>query len=421
MDYNAHMNYEHLAHKSILLLGKTRSLAHAEFETLLSIHSIELKTSWDDNVAMIVEGRMMNPFEQEESARLYEERGMKSVQINEIEKWLCQSIEPNRLLMSLKLSRNQERLVDFIKNPYITDELFYKLLKLYDWRGEGLFDNDSNRDVTAAIIGRFYLDIERNHNVQYAMSGLAHLIEKYGTRELINAIAELSPIAKEIQNPHDRSLSGVLDAISLHTESDEKILAKMISQRAHLIARREPLALEEELLALEDESINLILAQNPTLSLYGIDRLESSYPECIASYHTLDKQRFEKLLKSYAASLARNSHLTLQMQEQLMALQNDEVNENLSRNSVIKHHYLEELFMSNCYDAALASNTSLQHELLEKLYMRGKSDVLKALAANTSTPIEILYQLSLDQRFERIVKTNESFGHHIQTTNLGWN
>ncbi|MDD3596821.1 MAG: hypothetical protein PHE23_10380, partial [Sulfuricurvum sp.] len=192
------MNYEQFSGRSVLLLGKTRALNTEEFDTLLKLHKIERVSSYNDEVALIIEGRMMNPYEQEESARLYEMQNCPIVELSGVEEWLCRSIEPNRLLMSLKLSRNQERLVDFLQNPYITDELFFKLLKLYDWRNEGLFDNDTNRDVTASIIGRFYEDLDRNHNVQYAMSGLAHLIELYGNAELIEAIAELAPIAREI-------------------------------------------------------------------------------------------------------------------------------------------------------------------------------------------------------------------------------
>ena len=68
---------------------------------------------------------MMNPLEQNESERLYAQGAAPIVGIDDIEEWLCRSIVPNRLLMSLKLSRDQERLVDFLQNPYITDELFW--------------------------------------------------------------------------------------------------------------------------------------------------------------------------------------------------------------------------------------------------------------------------------------------------------
>lgn len=420
MDYNTRMNYEEYAGKSVLLLGKTRSLNGVEFETLLKLHAMNAVKSFDDTVALIIEGKMMNPLELQESTRLYESHTVPIVDIGAIEKWLCGSIEPNRLLMSLKLSRDQDRLVDFLQNPYISDELFFKLLKLYDWQGEGLFDNDENRNVTAAIIGRFYQDLERNHNVQYAMSGLAHLVEKYGTCELITAISELSPIAKELKNPNESSLKGVLDAMALHSATSESLLRVLLKERAYLLAHREPLALEQELLALRDETIGRSLAQNSTLSSSGADLLEQKYPELIASFYPLDEVRFERLTGN-AVALALNNTLTASMQERLMEMKDEAVFSALAQNTVLSLEHLETLFSLNRYAVELASNTSLASQHLEALYQTAEPEILKALASNTSTPVEILYQLSLDQRTERAVKTNPAFGKHIQTYNLGWN
>lgn len=420
MDYNTRMNYEEYAGKSVLLLGKTRSLNGVEFETLLKLHAINAVKSFDDTVALIIEGKMMNPLELQESTRLYESHTVPIVDIGAIEKWLCGSIEPNRLLMSLKLSRDQDRLVDFLQNPYISDELFFKLLKLYDWQGEGLFDNDENRNVTAAIIGRFYQDLERNHNVQYAMSGLAHLVEKYGTRELITAISELSPIAKELKNSNESSLKGVLDAMALHSATSESLLRVLLKERAYLLAHREPLALEQELLALDDEMIGRSLAQNRTLSPSGADFLEQKYPELIASFYPLDEVRFERLTGN-AVALASNNTLTESMQERLMEMKDEAVFSALAQNTVLSLEHLETLFALNRYAVELASNTSLASQHLEALYQTSEPEILKALASNTSTPVEILYQLSLDQCTERAVKTNPAFGKHIQTYNLGWN
>ncbi len=414
------MNYEALSGKSILLLGKTRALNSEEFDTLLKLHKITRVGSYRDEVVLIIEGRMMNPYEQSESARLYEIGNVPIVELASVEEWLCRSIEPNRLLMSLKLSRNQERLVDFLQNPYITDELFFKLLKLYDWQNEGLFDNDTNRDVTASIIGRFYADLDRNHNVQYAMSGLAHLIERYGNSELINAIVELSPIANEIKNPKDRSLNGVLDAIALHPDTQESILRLLLEERAILLAHREPLGLESDLLALQNEEVNSLLAQNTTLSREGALQLESAYPDLIASKTLLDEDLFGRLLEQYAVDLAANPSITPSMQEKLYALDDKRVLETLAANSITVPEILDHLFESGQFSASLAFNPSLSPDKLELLAASSDAEVLVALAANTATPIEVLYQLSLDRRFERAVKTNPTFGKHIQTHNIGW-
>lgn len=420
MDYNAAMNFQEIIGKSVLLLGKTRSLSQGEFETLLTLHRIELTRKWDEKCALIIEGRLMNPLEQQESAELYERRAAEIVEINGVEEWLCRSIEPNRLLMSLKLSNDQQRLVDFLQNPYIGDELFYKLLKLYDWENEGLFDNDRNRDVTASIIGRFYKDLGRNHNVQYAMSGLAHLIERYGERELIDAISDLPPIRKELKSPGDRSLAGVLDAMAIHPETDERILRLLLGSRASVLAQRVPLSLENLLMGLKEEAVLRLLASNPSLSPEGGEVLEKQYPELIAAAAVLDEERFNRLLQEHAAALATNPTLNISMQERLYQSGEREVHQGLAKNASVAEPLLRQLYEEGECPLELASNPSLPDPFIRELYTKGEKEILSAIALNPSAPVEILYQLSLDQRFERSVKTNPAYGKHIQTHNIGW-
>jgi hypothetical protein len=418
MDYNVRMNYGDLNGKSVLLLGKTRSLNTEEFETLLKLHGIALCKVYEEGVALIIEGRMMNPLESQEAERLYEINAAPIVSLDPIEKWLCSSIEPNRLLMSLKLSRDQERLVDFIQNPYITDELFFKLLKLYDWKGEGFFDNDSNRDVTAAIIGRFYKDLARNHNVQYAMSGLAHLIERYGNGDLIRAIAELAPLSREIKHPQNSSLEGVLDAIALHPDTPEPILRALMAQRSELLVHRVPLSLEVELV--KEEKLHPLLAQNESLSYEGALLLEAKQGPILAAHIGLNNERFDRFFTAYPVELASNPTLTEIMQEKLMGMENKEVYCALASNAGLGSQWCRYLYDLGEYSTQLAANPSLPCDLLEKLYQSGNPAVLGAIASNPATSIDILYQLSLDRRYERSVKTNPTFGNHIQTHNIGW-
>jgi len=420
MEYNAQMNYDELFGRSILLLGKPRALNFDEFETLLRLHNITLCPKYVDGIALVIEGKLMNPLEQDESIRLYEQGVVPIVAIESVEQWLCGSIEPNRLLMSLKLSRDQERLVDFIQNRYISDELFFKLLKLYDWQGEGLFDNDTNRNVTAALISRFYKDIERNHNVQYAMSGLAHLIQKYGTTQLIDAISELSPIAKEFKHSSDRTLAGVLDAMALHPHTSDRLLRMLIGDRAQLLARKVPLTLEKELLALKNETIDQLLACNESLSIIGADTLETTHPELIAQSFPLTQERFERLLQKCPHALASNLALSLGMQQTLMELNDESINQGLSANGSINSNLLAQLYESGRYNTQIAGNTAVTSQQCEALWTSNDPAILNALAANVSTPVEILYQLALDSRYDRSVKTNAAFGKHIQIHNIGW-
>ena len=67
---------------------------------------------------------------------------------------------------------------------------------MYSWSGEDFVENDDNRDVSAALILRFYKNIERNHNVQYATLGLMHLLLQTHKQELVELIAGLEPVQK---------------------------------------------------------------------------------------------------------------------------------------------------------------------------------------------------------------------------------
>ena len=67
---------------------------------------------------------------------------------------------------------------------------------------------------------------------------------------------------------------------------------------------------------------------------------------------------------------------------------------------------------------ALYENSATPQAILTQAYENPHYH--EALAKNENTPVEILYQLQLDSRYERYVKTNAGFGKHIQSENIGW-
>jgi hypothetical protein len=252
------------------------------------------------------------------------------------------------------------------------------------------------------------------------MSGLAHLIQKYGTTQLIDVISELSPIAKELKHPSDRTLAGVLDAMAVHPLTSDALLRMLIGDRAPLLARKVPLTLEVELLALNNETINQLLACNESLSILGADTLETTHPELIAQSFPLTQERFERLLQKCPHALASNLTLSVGMQQTLMELKDESINQGLSANGSINSNLLAQLYESGRYNTQIAGNTAVTSQQCEALWMSNDPAILNALAANVSTPVEILYQLALDSRYDRSVKTNAAFGKHIQIHNIGW-
>ncbi len=389
------MNLKELQSRSILLFGKSRAFSIDEFESQLKFHKIKLLREFSEDVALVVDGKMMTPYEQNESDMLYETKSneLEFVSIDVLEKELAKHIDSNTLLMSLKLSRNKERLKSFIQNSMIDDELFFKLLKMYSWSGEDFFENDDNRDVSAAIILRFYKNIERNHNVQYATTGILHLAQQTKSTELLKVISLLEPIKF-----HPK----IECAIAMSPYCDEEMQERFF-KKAKNPKILEALALNENL--------------KPALAIEFLK--DEDLGKNVAKSIKLTDELFE-LCKEQKTALALNETLTPKMQEELLGLEDEEVCYALSLNDNLDKKILNSLLQSTNKNilSSIYANKATPVKILEDAYKNGK--YYEELAKNENTPIEILYQLQLDSRYERFVKTNAGFGRHIQIENIGW-
>mgnify|MGYP006921596557 CR=1 FL=1 len=450
------MNLKKLEDKSILLFGKSRAFNMEEFRSQLKFHKIKLLDEFDKSVVLVVDGKMMTPYEQNESEELYKNRDaeLEFIEIDTLEKELAKHIDADTLLMSLKLSRDKERLKSFIKNSMIDDELFFKLLKMYSWRGEDFFENDDNRDVSAAIILRFYKNIERNHNVQYATSGLTHLIVQTNSEKLIEAISLLEPLQTSFDKEKNSANRNILSAIAAHVNTPKSVLKSFVkkpdSHIKTLIAMRTNCDedMQEILYNSSDKAVKEALSYNHNLSRSVIERFlqNGEFVKNIARYIKLDDELFELFFHDYSIRLSMNETLTPKMQERLLFLHVEEIMVNLATNTnidikvvgqllqedskdilaalyenpVTPQEKLEEAFKDSKNHLSLANNESTPKHILRRLGESFDTEILKALAANPSTPVETLYQLHLDSRLARAVKENPSFGRYIQQENIGW-
>ena len=449
------MNLDMLKNKTILLLGKTRALDKNEFVSQLKHHNITCVDTYVNEVVCIVEGRMLNPIEQEDMDRLYRENAAYFMMLGDLERDLCEQIEPDKLHMSLKLSGDEDRLLSFLQNNFITDELFLRLLSLYDWKGENFFENDENRDTTAALIKRFYKDIEKNHNVQYATTGLLHLIIQTDNQGLLDTISNLEPIKSALRDETiENGTYKILQAIALHPKTSSSVVKMFIKHapvqiKAQISARPDLSSQFQEHLhkdksALIDECLAKNSALNHALAKEMI--AESKYVEDIALFIELDEKLFGVLLEAEADYLALNPSLSAEMIEQLFSLNEKSTLIGLSKNSALQEEDYERLYTMHDEEIhqALALNAKVSVQMLKKLYEKGLThtaiaantntptdilhelsstedeEIMTALSKNTSTPVEVLCQLQLDRRYERYVKENESFGKHIQSDNIGW-
>lgn len=454
------MNLIALQNKTILMFGKSRAFNADEFESQMKFHKIDLVTQYSEELSLIVEGKMMTPYEQNKSDELYElTRGtdgkkIEFISIDVLESELAKHIDADTLLMSLKLSHDKERLIGFIKNSTISDELFFRLLKLYSWKGEDFFENDGNRDVTAALIGRFYENIERNHNVQYATTGLMHLIKQTHNENLIEAISLLEPLVRSFKNETKDANYAIITSIARHDSTPASVL-KMLVKKSNthlqtLVAMRddcEP-SMQKVLYESEEEVVREALSYNTNLDKEILKKLfkRKEYAENMAKYISLNDELFELFVNEYSKELAQNNSLNIEMQKTLAALEDEMTKLSLASNEMLTESVITKLLeeSNKSIDLAIYANPTTSKEILEEAYKdvannvalsknentpktvltslanSQDADVLKNLAKNINTPVDVLYQLQLDSRFERYVKENPAFGQHIQSENIGW-
>lgn len=449
------MNLDMLKNKTILLLGKTRALDKNEFVSQLKYHNITCVDSYVNEVVCIVEGRMLNPIEQEEMDRLYKENAAYFMMLNDLERDLCEQIDPDKLHMSLKLSGDEDRLLSFLQNKFITDELFLRLLSLYDWKGENFFENDENRDTTAALIKRFYKDIEKNHNVQYATTGLLHLIIQTDNQALLDTISTLEPIKNALRQENiENGTYKILQAIALHPQTSSSVIKMFIKHAPESlkaqIATRSDLSPQFQgyLHKVKSKLIDECLAKNSALDHALAKEMiaENAYVKDIALFIRLDEKLFGVLISEQAEVLAQNLSLSAAMvnklfeldepgvclalaknsalqeedYERLYTMRNDAIDQALALNPKVSIEMLKRLYEKGLTHAEIAGNRNTPKEILQELYESEDDAVLTALSKNTSTPVEVLFQLQLDKRYDRYVKENQSFGKHIQSDNIGW-
>jgi len=445
------MHLQELTNQSILFLGKSAALSPEEFLAQLQLHNITLKKEMDSDVVAVVEGRMMTPYETNLRDEVYAQKTTSFVELQTLETALCENINMVTLHMSLKLSGDEARLLGFLKNPLISDALFLRLLTLYNYKGESFFENDENRDVTAALIKRFYKNIERNHNVQYANTGIMHLLDQSDNGDLIEVITALEPIQSALKKGSDNATQKIVIAIADHLNASEKVLSSFVkyanTEIASRIAFRSDLSplLQQRLFDRQEAAVLETLSCNQNLSLELVEKLRQDYAQNIAHYHQMDEALFDLLIEDNPLAMASNETLTFAMQRKVYCY-TDDVQQVLAENPHIDKDMAFILFESNkppikialaknpatpvallqqmqrdkSFYKAIASNAKTPPDLLKGMAQSDDIEVLLALAKNPATPVELLYQFQLDNRLERAVKENSAFGEHIQRENIGW-
>jgi hypothetical protein len=323
---------------------------------------------------------------------------------------------------------------------------------MYNWGGENFFDNDDNRDISATLIVRFYKDIERNHNVEYAALGIMHLASQSSDALVLETIANLEPLHLSMSDGRNRSNYKIISSLAKNGSTPKSVL-KMLIKKApieikKMIAKREDCDEEMQSSLLEISEVHEALSYNKNLVKATIKALmlERELARNMARYVELDDELFETFLDANLVEIAQNSSLTKEMQKRILGFKNRDANLALASNEQIEGELVESLlkepsqvlldilyqnsatskealrdaFEDEKNHPALAKNSNTPSEILELLAKGADAEILLSLAKNPNTPVDILYQLQLDSRYERAVKENSNFGRHIMSENIGW-
>jgi len=441
---------------NIKIFGKTKLFTIDELKNILTPLDIHL-TNDVNKADWVVEGNAISMYDE----NILETLDKKIVFLKVFEQNLSSLIVPSSLLMSIKLSNNQERLKSFLVNPHITDELFLSLFKLHNWKKEDLFGNNENRDVSAAFIERFYEDIERNHLTQLSPLGFLHLINRTSRAEVLEAIYYIDSVNAQVGDDNPKNpLLNIQIALGLNPHTPEKILEKLLQNSKidvkSSVASNTNLSVNLQRLASKEETqIRLALASNSGLSeelffeLLNDENIQ--IVETLLNTFKFDNESFKKTLATLNVEklcfIANNNSLTTQMLHTLFLLNNESVElaianninlssddlnsllvkknlnllSNLATSQKLEDAQVQKLLLlkNDKINSSLAKNIHLNKKFYEELYALNRPTISEFLAKNISTPIEILEQFQLDAILNRYVKENPTFTDAI-SQNIGW-
>ncbi len=451
--------FENSRGKSVLFLGRVKNFTVEEIQLFLDQFDMKYVEKNDNNMALMIESSMMTPVEEDIAYDLYK-GGLKSFKLSEFEKFYALKIKPNSLLMSLKLSNNQDRLKRLLKNESFEDELFLKLFALYDWGSEGVYDNDDNRDITISFVKRFYRpDSFMDPAIIYSPVTLSTVVANSEDPQLLDVVLGMPNYGFLSTKNERRRAKNLRELVAsnryISIESIKKLLSFRDSDIDYFLASNIALnnSMQNELYQRADDDIKMMLSQNSSLSeeLFStlLDESEIVVQNLMA-FGIITEDRLEKILSKNLSDeilsvLGENSSIKnfipklLDLNIELLTIRlsaNSVVNENfldeiyqkfgdsavlsLATNPNLSSKLIEEFFAKSDYeiDKILASNPSTPKEILVKLFDRGDREINMGLASNESLELYYLQQLQLDSSLLNILSKNRKFTKNI-LNNLG--
>lgn len=261
------------------------------------------------------------------------------------------TLDGDLLLFEFGFDYDKRRLKSFLENPSITDAIFFKLLKIYDWEGKGFFEDSDNSDVSTALIKRVYKNFNHNIDTNYKIEEFTHLITNCNKASIIETIVQLEPLQRTLQRATKDANYTILTSIATHHLTPKSVLNMLIekadSYMKTLIAMREDCNEEMQTLLYEDGDTVVceVLSHKVNLDISIAIKLLFSeiFGKNVARYIKLSDEMFEILDGLYSVELARNESLDLTMQKKLLSSKDERITTALALNETIHEYTIAEL------------------------------------------------------------------------------
>jgi len=376
----------------------------------------------EEDVVATIEPLNLNPVEEDISNDAYDKK-IPSFSLDEFEKLLSEGINDDELLMGIKLSNDQERVFRLLGNENISEELFVKLLMMYEWHDDEE-DNREDRDTIMYTLKR-YTDIKPNEaDLHYSYLTLRRLAIGASNPKLLLALIGFPKFEFLIRGKEKVTLR---ETIARNEYLDKEVITKLVSLRdkkvdvALACNTAAELSLLQILLAKEDEKINEALATNQNIDDTTFQMLlnkEDKVVQLLLLSQNVNTERLafvdaQALTDELLATIGANEHLEPEVIDALIARQNETLLCNLAQNQTLSVKQLEVIYAKDLPSTVsyLAINHMTPVSLLEMFYkVYEEGNIRRALAHNPSTPesiLRILFTLD-DLEIQRSMASNAS-------------
>lgn len=458
------MNIEQIIEKNqggtVLFLGRVTNFTPEELTNFLEDKGMVYADKYrGEEVALVVLSTMLTPLEDQTSYELYDAK-IPEVRLVQFEEYYTTHIKPNTLMMSLKLSNDQERLKRLLNNQAFSDEVYLKFFKMYNWGEDGVYENDDNRNTTITFVERFFRpDGFRDPAMVYSPITLSNIARDAKSADIIDAMLsmpnhEIKQSRKEDLRPKNIreivalnpniSYESIRYLLSFNDERIKSFLAcnnairvdaqELIFQKANQVTK---LMLTQnnnlddnlfvELLKADDEIVKSLL----TFQKITIKRLEdvlkakldSEVLALMGENHHIEEvtDRLIGIDKALDYALASNVLLKSEELNRLYEMYGDGLIVPLSSNPHVEVALLERFYKSENEEVVknLATNVSTPKPLLKALCERNEQEINRALALNPSVDLIYLEQFALDSELIMLMRENETYLKSVNSAHVG--